>query len=198
MSTEHGILTAHRISTSRRDLTALAIVSALLAVNGLILGPMWLVTPGAFSDTVATPAYAVSQQASWILLTLLIVLLPALTGAGRRTLPAWAVPVAQIALAAQAATHFTQGFVLPWLYTVAPEVLDLTAGGTLQLTMTVIWVVFVVAGVTLAVLLWRAGASRTGAVLMILGALATPAVGPIGAGILGLGLVLVAVRALRA
>lgn len=184
--------------TASRTLIALLVTAALLAVSGLVLGPIWLVVPGEFSDTVATPAYAISQQVSWALLTVLIVLVPSLATAGRRPLPAWIVPAVQIALAAQAATHFVQGFVLPWLVTVAPDVLDITEGGSLQITMTVIWIAFLIVTVTFGVTLWRAGFSRIGAVLMMLGALATPVVGPIGAGLVGLGLVLVAAGALRA
>lgn len=183
--------------TAHRKLIALLTVGALLAVNGLVLGPMWLVVPGQFSATVASPAYVISQQVSWALLTVLIVLVPVLAKTGRRSLPAWIIPLAQIALAAQAALHFTQGFVLPWLAGVAPEVLDITDGGSLQLTMTVVQIAFLVVNVAFAVTLWWAGHSKTGAVLMMLGALAVPAVGPIGAGVLGLGLALVALRALR-
>lgn len=86
---------------------------------------------------------------------------------------------------------------LPWLASVAPDVLDITDGGTLQTTMMVVQVAFLVVNVTFAVTLWRAGHSKLGAVLMILGALAIPAVGPIGAGLVGLGLALVALGALR-
>jgi hypothetical protein len=185
------------MSTHPRTLIALIAAGVLLAVNGLVLGPMWLVVPGEFSDTVATPAFVISQQVSWALLTALIVLVPSLSVAGRLPLPAWIVPVVQVALAAQAATHFVQGFVSPWLATVAPDALDLTEGGLLQVAMTVIGVAFLIAIATFGVTLWWAGFSRSGVVLTILGALAAPAVGPIGAGFVGLGLVLVAVRALR-
>lgn len=184
------------MSTNRRSLTGLVVTGSLLALNGLALGPIWLVVPGRFSDTVATPAYAISQQVSWALLTVLIVLVPSLASAGRRPFAPWIIPVVQVALAAQAATHFVQGFVLPWLLTVAPVAVDRTDGGTLQVAMTTIWIAYLLVIVTFAVALWRAGASRPGAVLMLLGALATPAVGPIGAGLLGLGLVFVARGAL--
>lgn len=184
--------------TSSRRLVALLTVSAALAVNGFVLGPLWLVVPGDFSDTVATPAYVISQQVSWALLTALIVLIPSVAGAGRRALPAWLIAVVQVALAAQAATHFVQGFVLPWLTQVAPQAVDSTDGGMLQLTMTLVWIGFVVVMVTFAVAVWWAGLGRVAAVLIALGALITPVLGPIGAGIVATGLVLVASKALRA
>lgn len=185
--------------TARRSLIALVAVCAALALNGLVLGPLWLVTPGEFSDTVASPAYAYSQRISWALLTVLIVLLPAVLGlAGRRgTPPAWVVPLAQGALAMQAATHFVQGFVLPWLEPLAPEVLNLTEGGLMQIMMFAIQGFYLVAMTTVGVTLWRAGHSPLGSVLMILGAVVTPGVGPIGHGIFAMGLLVITVRALR-
>lgn len=185
-------------ATRRPGLRALIVLSGILAVNGLVLGPIWLATPGLFSDTVASPAYVVSQRVSWAALTALVVLIPVVAAAGRRPLPEWAISLAQIAFALQATLHFVQGFVLPWLLTVARDALDLTDGGLLQTTMLVIQIGYIIAIVTFAVMLWRSGRSKTGAILMVLGALVTPAVGPIGAGVLGIGLALVAVAELRA
>ena len=187
------------MATTRRPLLALVAVCAALAVNGLVLGPLWLVTPGDFSDTVASPAYVSSQRISWALLTVLILLIPTILrlAGPRATPPAWVIPLAQIALAMQAATHFVQGFVLPWLEPLAPEILNVTAGGTLQVAMFAIQAFYLVAMASAAVTLWRAGHSRVGSVLMILGAVVAPGVGPIGHGIFAIGLGLIALAALR-
>jgi hypothetical protein len=179
------------MATIPRSLLALLVVCTALAVNAFVLGPMWILAPAEqFSDTVAIPAFAHSQRASWLLLTLLVPLVPSLVRPGRRgTPPAWVAPVVQVALAAQAATHFVQGFVLPWLLPVAPEAIDLTTdGGALKIALITVWVFFLAVNLTFAVTLWRAGHSRLGAVLMGLGAVVTPAFGPFGAGLLAVGL----------
>ena len=186
--------------TSQRSLVAIVALCAALAVNAFVLGPMWILAPAAtFSETAAIPAFGWSQRISWVLLVLLIPLLPALIGPGRRgTPPAWITPTVQASWAAQTSIHFVQGFVLMWLLPLAPELLDLTAGGSLQLAMTVVQGVFLLVNVALAVMLWRAGHSRVGAVLLALGAVITLGFGPFGAGLLALGLGLIALRALRA
>src|SRR5699024_5487947 len=112
--------------------------------------------------------------------------------------PAWVAALVQIALAAQAASHYVQGFVLTWLTPQAPEIVNATDGGMLQASMFTIWAFFMVAMVVFAVTLWRAGHNRIGALLMLLGAVATPAIGPLGAGLLALGLGIITVQALRA
>lgn len=186
------------MTRSTRTLTALLATCAALAVNGLVLGPMWLTLPGEFSDTAGTTAFALSQRLTWALLTVLVVLVPALLATGpRRRPPAWLAPLAQLALASQAATAFVMGFVAPWLAGVAPHTLDVPGGG-LQLAMTMVWIGFVLAMVVLAVGLWRAGHSRVGAVLVLLGGLAIPGAGPVGAAVLAIGLGVATVAQLRA
>lgn len=191
--------------TSRRSLTAFGAICAALVLNAFALSPLWILAPAeTFTDTASIPAFFWSQGFSWLLLTLLIPLVPAIVRAvptlraDGRTVPGWIVPAVQIALAMQAATHFVQSFVMAWLLPLAPEVLDLTTdGGALQVVMTAIWVFFLVTNVAFAVVLWRAGHSRVGAVLMALGAVVTPVFGPFGAGLLALGLALVTLRELR-
>ncbi|WP_134772716.1 hypothetical protein [Ornithinimicrobium flavum] len=182
---------------SRNVLTAVVAVCAGLAVNGLVLSPAWLLAPAElFSQTAANPAFALTQRISWVLVTALLVLMPPLLRVGpRRTPPAWLVPVAQLALAGQATTHFAQGFVAPWLAQVQPNLLDIP-GGAFQAVSIGIWVAFAVAMVVVAVVLRRAGHSTVGCVLMAVGAAAVSGFGPIGAGLLAVGLGLVALRLL--
>ncbi|NLG23293.1 MAG: hypothetical protein GX555_17880 [Actinomycetales bacterium] len=185
--------------TSRRSLTALVAICGALVLNAFVLSPFWILAPAEkFTDTASVPAFPWSQGISWLLLTLLIPVIPALVRASRRAIPAWVIPVVQVALAMQAATHFVQGFVMAWLLPLAPEVLDLTTdGGALQIAMFAIWVFFLVTNVAFAVVLWRAGHSKVAAILMAVGAVVTPVFGPFGAGLLALGLTLIALGALR-
>ncbi len=181
-----------------RSRTALLAVCGGLALNGFTLGPMWMLKPTeTFSQTAALPAFAISQRISWVLLTALVILVPALFGAGRRGTPAsWLTPVTQLAVAAQAATAFTMGFAAPWLAEVAPHTLDVP-GGVFQFAMTAVWIVFIAVMVIAATMLWRAGHNRLGCVLAILGALAIPGVGAVGSGVLATGLGLVALGNVR-
>lgn len=186
--------------TTHRSLVALVAICGALVLNGFVLGPLWILAPAEeFSDTASVPAFGWSQGISWFLLTLLIPLVPTLVRVGgSRTPPAWVAALVQIALAVQAVSHYVQGFVLTWLTPQAPEIVNATDGGMLQASMFTIWAFFMVAMVVFAVTLWRAGHNRIGALLMLLGAVATPAIGPLGAGLLALGLGIITVQALRA
>ncbi len=186
-------------TTGGRARVVLLAVCAGLAANGLALGPTWLLAPSeTFSDTVAVPTFALNQRISWVLLLALVPLVPVLLSPGRRgTPPAWLVPVTQAGLAAQACTVFAMSFVAPWLARTEPSLLDVP-GGAFQWAMTAVWVAFMLVMVVVATALWRAGHSRAGAALAVLGAVATPGVGPIGTGVLAVGLGLVVLGQLRA
>ncbi|MCK0110719.1 hypothetical protein MWU75_00990 [Ornithinimicrobium sp. F0845] len=185
-------------TVTRTQSVVIAVLGALV-LNAFVLSPFWILAPAEeFSDTASVPAFGWAQGISWFLLTLLIPLVPALVHAGQRgTPPAWVVPLVQIALALQAVSHYVQGFVLTWLTPQAPEIVNATDGGMLQVSMFGIWVFFMVAMIVFAITLWRAGHSRVGAVLMILGAISTPAIGSFGAGLLALGLLIITVLSLR-
>lgn len=185
-------------TTVSRARVALLAVCAGLAINGLVLGPSWLLAPAqTFSDTAAVPTFALSQRISWVLLLALVPLVPVLLSPGRRgTPPAWLAPVVQVGVAAQACTVYVTSFVAPWLVQHEPYLLDIP-GGTFQWVTTAVWVSFMGVMVVVAVALWRAGHSRVGAVLAVLGAVATPGIGPIGTGVLAVGLGLVALGQLR-
>lgn len=193
--------TLQRPSTPTFSHIALLTVLGALVLNGFVLGPIWLLAPAeTFSDTASVPAFAWSQSLSWVLLTLLVPLVPQMVRAGRRgTPPAWVVPLTQVVLALQATTHFNQGVVVRWLLPQQPELLDSTqvSGDILAMSTITIWVTFLVSMVVLAGTLWRAGHSRVGALLMAVGALGTPVAGPVGAGLLALGLLVVTLSAVR-
>ena len=182
-----------------RSLLATAVIGLLMAVNGFVLGPLWLFGGGAtFSETAASWPFALSQQLSWLLLTAALVAVPeVLRGGTRREAPGWARPLLTVALSAQAATAFVMGFVAPWLAEVEPRLLDI-GGGSFQLAMTLVWIGFVLAMAVVGVVLARTGGlGLVAPALVVVGALAVPGAGPVGVGLLGLGLALAGRARLR-
>ena len=184
---------------STRALQTTALLGLLLALNGFVLGPLWLFGGGeTFAETASSWAFALSHRLSWVLLTGLVVVVPSLLANGtRRPAAGWAAPLAQVAFAAQAATAFALGFVAPWLADVAPSLLDVS-GGSFQVASTAVWIGFILSMVALAVALARTGGlGRLAPALVAVGALAVPGAGPLGAGVVGLGLGLAARARLR-
>lgn len=177
-------------------LRAVAVLGLLVAANGLVLSPMWLLDGAeTFSETAASWEFATSQRISWLLLTLLVPVVPALAGGGTRSRMALVV---QVDLTAQAATAFAMGFVAPWLAGVEPDLLD-RSGGAFQVAMTAVWLLNIGVLVAFAIALARTpGAGRVGPVLLAVGALVVPGAGPVGWGLMGLGLAVVARRLLSA
>ncbi|WP_432558825.1 hypothetical protein [Granulicoccus sp. GXG6511] len=161
---------------TRRSLLTIIGITALLCVNAFVLSPLWILHPAeVFTDTAQAPTYFPTMRISWILLTIQVILLPALVRPGAKgTPPGRVLPLAQLGFATQAATLFYLGFFDSWLLPIAPEVLDLTDLGILGVGLNVVWVFYMVANVILAVALWRAGHSRVASVLMALGAVSTP------------------------
>jgi hypothetical protein len=116
---------------------------------------------------------------------------------GRR-LPVGLLSVALIATALNAATHFVQVFVTPFLADVAPVALD-EQGGLLMVGMVASWIAFLAAWAAVgAVAIRRGVVSRTSGVLLVVGALILPAVGPLAGLPLGAAFLLVARSASRA
>lgn len=184
---------------STRALQTTALLGLLLALNGFVLGPVWLFGGGeTFSQTASTWAFSLSHRVSWVLLTGLVVVVPTVLAHGPRRPAGWVAPVAQVAFAAQAATAFALGFVAPWLAGVAPALLDVS-GGSFQVAMTTVWIGFILSMVALAVALARTGGvGRLAPALVAVGALVVPGAGPLGAGLVGLGLGVAARARLRA
>jgi hypothetical protein len=116
---------------------------------------------------------------------------------GRR-LPAGLLSAALIATALNAATHFVQVFVTPFLADVAPVALD-EQGGLLMIGMVASWVAFLAAWATVGAAAIRRGVvSKTAGGLLVAGALILPAVGPLAGLPLGAAFLLVARSAGRA
>lgn len=130
----------------------------------------------------------------------LLVAVPRLGGLasvdGRR-LPAPLVTAALLTTALTAATHFVQLVVTPFLADVAPAALDEQNGGVLMISMVGAWTAFLVTWSMIGVVaLRRKVLPRSSAGLLVVGALALPAFGPLAGLPLGAGLLLAA-RATR-
>jgi hypothetical protein len=131
----------------------------------------------------------------------LLVAVPRLSGLtapdGRR-LPDGVLTAALVATALYAATQFVQVAITPDLATTAPAALDET--GTFgMIGLMGSWVVFLVAWVLVGVVgMHRRVLSPATGILMIIGAVAQPAIGPLAALPLGVALLLTARAAARA
>ncbi len=122
--------------------------------------------------------------------------LAALTG-DRGRLPGWALDAALLAAALMAATQFVQLFVVRWLGSIDPAALDDPMGGVLMAAMVSVWVLYLLAWSTVGVLALRRRVLPVPAgVLIIVGAVLQPALGPLAAVPFGIGLLLTA-RAVR-
>lgn len=188
---------------SRWTLRALAVVGVLMIVNGAaFLYALVINAPYAFSENGAQWEYQVFHLVYLVELAILALCVPGLRafrGGSGRSLPGWLVSTLTALIPLQAGTVFVNAFVVPFLADVAPEALDVSAGGGFAIGMSVVWVLWSVALATLGVI----GARRrvipvAASVLLAVGALIIPVFGPVGTILMGAGLGLWASRALRA
>jgi hypothetical protein len=173
-------------------------VGVLMLVNGLAIGAPWMIseftsaTEVTFLDTVGDWRYSAFNYLYLIAVIIFIAAAPTLrswVGADGRSLPAWIVPVMAVAAALQACTLFTQAVVSPFLLDVAPVALTTENGGAFEIIMSGIWIAWIAALTTLAVVGWRRRVvSVPAALVIIIGALVIPVFGPIGSILVGGGL----------
>ena len=179
---------------TRRTGTALAVIGALLIANGAWYTPLMFSagTEQKFSETGATWQFQAFYVASLVILVALALITPALAGLVGRTgrqLPGWLPGLLTMAVVLQTATVYAQAFVVPHLADVAPAALDNEQIDAFAVSMLGIWVAYSLAWIAVAVL----GAIRRlvpigSAVLIGLGALVIPVIGPGGSVLIGSGL----------
>ena len=163
--------------------------------NGLLIGAPWLIsewtstTEVTFLDSVADWRYVAFNYLYLAALIVFITAAPTLTtwvGRDGRSLPSWLVPVMAAAAALQACTLYTQAVVSPFLLEVAPIALTTEDGGMFAITMSVIWVLWIAALTTFAIVGWRRKVMPVPlALLMIVGSLVIPIFGAIGSTLVG-------------
>lgn len=174
----------------------LAVLGLVLAANGAF-GITWLFD-GAdrFSQTAASWQFATFQRVQLLALVFLVLLVPTfaqLRGRTGRALPVGVLLGLATAVILQAGTVFTMAFVAPFFARIAPEVMDLENGGSFAVAMSVVWVFFVIAVAVFGVsAIRRKVLPLTAGILVVLGGLLTPMLGPVAGIALGSGFLLAA------
>lgn len=186
----------------RPVLTGLVVVGGVITLNAATLGMMLMFGPWeTFSETAASRVHLGFQAillACVAALNLLLPRLAGLRGSTGRVLPAWVLVLAAVATFADGGTRFVFTFVVPWLADAAPALLDEDGGGSLMAAMVSAWVLFTLALVCLGVTAYRRRVfPRPACVLLAVGGLAVPAIGPAAGVLLGPALVWAALARLR-
>lgn len=166
-----------------------------MLLNGLAIGAPWIIsewtsaTEVTFLDSVGDWRYAAFNYLYLAAVIVFVAAAPTLTswvGRDGRKLPGWLVPVMSAAAALQACTLFAQAVISPFLLEIAPIALTTEDGGAFAIIMSGIWIVWIAALTTLAVVGWRRKVIPVpAAVLMIVGSLIIPIFGPIGSVLVG-------------
>ncbi|WP_432560345.1 hypothetical protein [Granulicoccus sp. GXG6511] len=187
--------TAHSTArTTRATGIALAAVGLVLVANGAWYAPlMFSISPDTklsqYGGELPFQLFQTIHLCALVALAVVVSRLGHLRGRTGRSLPPW-VPVVLMAVTIlQAATVYAQAFVVPHLAAVAPHVLDIESIDLFAISMMVIWSAFSLAVVAIAVI----GAIRrvipvVAAIVIALGALSMPMLGPAGALLIGAGL----------
>lgn len=173
---------------------ALAVIGLVMVVNGAWYAPiMFNMDPAArLSQYGGELPFQVFQTIHLAALVALAVVSPHLgrvRGRTGRTLPGWLVTALSVLTILQAATVYTQAFVVPFLADVAPQALDTESIDLFALSMMVIWSAFSLAFVVAAIVgVVRRIVPVVAAVAIALGALSMPILGPAGSLLIGAGL----------
>lgn len=168
---------------------ALTVLGAASVLNG-VLGVRWLFDGAErFSQTAATWEFAAYQRVHLLVLVGLVLAVPglgALRGpTGKRLSPGVLVALVGVTVL-QAGTVFAMAFVAPFYAEVAPEVVDLENGGSFAVAMSAVWVAFTLVLVAAGVSVWRSRAlPRSCGVLLVVGGLVMPPLGPVGSVLVG-------------
>lgn len=180
------------MSTSPR--VPLAVAGVLLLAS-TVPAVRFFTDPRPFSEVASGGVHLALYALTLAGMLALLVAVPRLgnlVGPAGGRLPGWLVTLSLVATALNAATHFVQVFVAPYLADVAPAALD-DQGGGLMVGMVASWVAFLVAWVCVGVIAFRRRLlPRPSAALLAGGALVLPAIGPLAGLPLGLALVLAA------
>lgn len=185
MSTTHS---------TRATGVGLAAVGLVLMANGAWFAPLMFSAPADaklsdYGGELLFQLFYVIQLAALVALAAVAPRLGDLRGKTGRTLPGWLPAALMIVTILNAATVYTQAFVVPDLARVAPQALDNQDIDLFALSMMAIWSAYSLTFIIVAVV----GSIRrvipvAAAVPIALGALFMPILGPAGALLIGCGL----------
>ena len=181
--------------------TGLALTGAVFVGNGILLGSQLLADSRDYSQIASGTAHLLHYGLWVVCLVALSQLYPrmdALRGRTGKHLPAPVLLLAGAGAVLDACTRFVSAFVAPYLAERQPQLMDTPPDAILLVPMYVTSVVALVATATLAVVgLRRAVFPRGAAVLLFLGAVAIPVLGPVSNVLLGSALVWIGYAARR-
>jgi hypothetical protein len=185
-----------RVAVSARPTsltTGLVLTGAVLAANGALLGSQLLTDARDYSQ-VAGGNLHLAHYVLWVLclvaLTQLYPMLGGLRGRTGRSVPTPVLALAGAGAALDACARFVSAFVTPYLAERSPALVDSPPDAILLVPLLGTGVLAMAATATLAVVgLRRRVFPRGAAVLLLLGAVAIPVLGPVSNVLLGMALV---------
>jgi hypothetical protein len=192
---------AAQLAASRVTLSTLAVTGGVLLVLGASLGLVMLLDPRPYSELAGTWMHLVHYAVWTVCLVALSQLLPrlgGLSGERGRAVSSLAATMAGVGVALDACARFALAFYNPMLAAHEPALLDTPPDAVLLVPSLAVGVVAMVGLVWLGVSGWRARAfPRTAVVVLVVGAVAIPAIGPVSNVLVGAALAWIAIASLR-
>jgi hypothetical protein len=177
------------MNTPHTSLTILSGVGIVMATNSLFLGTRLMFDGRPFSEVAATLPHLAYNVILLVALAVFSQVLPRLsgvTGAAGRTFPEPVLVLAGGGVFFDACTRFGEAFMVPFISRHAPELLDNTPSTLLMSAMVASWTAYLAGLVALGVTAYRRRIfPRPAAVLLCLGGLSVPAVGPLSGLLIG-------------
>jgi hypothetical protein len=196
-----AVASAGSPSPDRGTMLGLGVTGGVLLALGVSLGPVMLLDPRPYSELAGTGAHLVHYAVWTVCLVALSQLLPRLggvRGAGARAVSPVAATVAGAGVALDACARFSLAFFNPVLARHEPALLDTPPDAVVLVPSLAVGVLAMVGVAWLGVSGWRAGVfPRPAVVLLVIGAVAIPALGPVSNVLVGAALTWIGIAALR-
>ncbi len=195
------VTTAAPANIRRGVLLGLSTTGAVLLALGVTLGPLMMFDSRPYSQLAGTAPHAIHYAIWTAALVALSQLLPRLGGmqaANRRRISPVAATVAGVGAGLDACARFSLAFFNPMLASHEPRLLDTPPDAILLVPTIAAGVVAMIGIVWLGVSGWRARVFPSPAVaLLVVGAVAIPAIGPLSNVLVGVALLWIGIAALR-
>ena len=176
-------------TSPRTTLAVLIGIGVAMASNSALFGTQLMFDPRPFSEVASTPQHVTYYVVLLVLLAAFAQVLPrlcAVTGGTGRSFPDGVLVLLGVGVFFDAATRFGEAFMVPFLAAHAPELLDDTPSTVLMSAMVTSWVLYLIGLVTLGVVAYRRRIfPRPAAVLLMVGAVTVPVIGPLSGMLIG-------------